>query len=123
MTKNQFVDLLYFHRRLKRWLFPLFLVVAFGAFVLARYIEDQPYSGDVSVVAGTVNIVRYVSGGTLTGRSYYVLQLNEGNRLYRMPVGVEIWVNVGDRVRLVVAADDIAELKDEVRVVDYTILK
>ncbi|OGT72022.1 MAG: hypothetical protein A2W76_08260 [Gammaproteobacteria bacterium RIFCSPLOWO2_12_47_11] len=101
-------------------LFLLMLVVGVVVFIILDYIETRPYEGDVSTIEGTVQKSVYVSRGTITGKSFTRVYLDDG-RTFKMPLGEMILLQKGDIVSLSVPKELVDKNIDDIRVIEYDV--
>ncbi len=101
-------------------LFILLLAIGGISYLVLNHIESQPYKGEIVTITGEVNKSVYVSNGTVTGKSFTRVILNDG-RTFRMPLGKMVVLKKGDLVNLEVPKEDAEKGEPDVQVIHYTI--
>lgn len=102
--------------------FLLLLLFGIFAYIILHYIETRPYEGEISVIEGVVQKNVFVSGGTMTGKSFTRVYLDDG-KTYRLPFGEMLPFKKGDRVSLSIPKGHEYDKDNDIIVVKYDTLE
>lgn len=103
-------------------LFILFLVIGGISYLVLDYIETRPYEGEAVTITGKVSKSVYVSRGTVTGKSFTRITLDDG-RTFRMPLGEMVILKKGDVVNLKIPKGDGEKSESDVQVIEYDLVE
>ena len=103
-------------------LFILFLVIGGISYLVLDYIETRPYEGEAVTITGKVSKSVYVSRGTVTGKSFTRITLDDG-RTFRMPLGEMVVLKKGDVVNLKIPKGDGEKSESDVQVIEYDLVE
>ncbi len=103
-------------------LFILFLVIGGISYLVIDYIETRPYEGEAVTITGKVSKSVYVSRGTVTGKSFTRITLDDG-RTFRMPLGEMVILKKGDVVNLKIPKGDGEKSESDVQVIEYDLVE
>ena len=103
-------------------LFILFLIIGGISYLVIDYIETRPYEGEAVTITGKVSKSVYVSRGTVTGKSFTRITLDDG-RTFRMPLGEMVILKKGDVVNLKIPKGDGEKSESDVQVIEYDLVE